>query len=450
MKKLMLKRLALFLTVFTVLFSIGAFDIYSLSDIKICVNGQYLQLDVPPVIENGRTLVPVRGVFESINADVEWVPESKKVNVYKNDIVITLKINSNIAYINDNAVRLDVPARIVEGRTLVPVRFISESIGASVGWDDATRTVIINTYDENVEDEDPETQEFVFDGKVSTLIGASLSDVIETFGEPDRIDLSKYGFDWYIYNNNLLKYIQIGIEDDKVVGVFTNSPYYRLNEAIGVGTDGISAEKELGKPLEYIKKGNTYYMMKNSNEQKVFNVNDQYFVTVFFDIFDENKVTSYLLIDCETERALHGYYGKPSEELRISFEREVFDLANTVRARYGLKPFEWDDEIAKVARAHSEDMVLNNYFSHTNLQGESPFDRMKKAGISYSSAGENIAMGQTEAIFAHEGWMNSQGHRLNILGNFERLGVGVYIGNENEITYTQNFYTPMRFNKFFY
>jgi len=73
-------------------------------------------------------------VFESINADVEWVPESKKVNVYKNDIVITLKINSNIAYINDNAVRLDVPARIVGGRTLVPVRFISESIGASVGW----------------------------------------------------------------------------------------------------------------------------------------------------------------------------------------------------------------------------------------------------------------------------------------------------------------------------
>jgi len=85
------------------------------------------------------------------------------------------------------------------------------------------------------------------------------------------------------------------------------------------------------------------------------------------------------LIDCETEKALHGYYGKPSEELRISFEREVFDLANTVRARYGLKPFEWDDEIAKVARAHSEDMVLNNYFSHTNLQGESPFDRMKKS-----------------------------------------------------------------------
>jgi len=57
---------------------------------------------------------------------------------------------------------------------------------------------------------------------------------------------------------------------------------------------------------------------------------DQYFVTVFFDIFDENKVTSYLLIDCETEKALHGYYGKPSEELRISFEREVFVWIKTL------------------------------------------------------------------------------------------------------------------------
>jgi len=56
-------------------------------------------------------------------------------------------------------------------------------------------------------------------------------------------------------------------------------------------------------------------MMKNSNEQKVFNVNDQYFVTVFFDIFDENKVTSYLLIDCETEKALHGYYASLPKSL---------------------------------------------------------------------------------------------------------------------------------------
>ncbi|GAE89948.1 hypothetical protein JCM21531_3523 [Acetivibrio straminisolvens JCM 21531] len=101
-----------------------------------------------------------------------------------------------------------------------------------------------------------------------------------------------------------------------------------------------------------------------------------------------------------------------------------------------------DDEIAKVAWAHSKDMIINDFFSHNNLHGESPFDRMKKAGITYSSAGENIAIGQIDAIYAHEAWMNSPGHRANILGKFERLGVGVYMGDDEKITYTQNFYTP--------
>ncbi|HOM02713.1 MAG TPA: CAP-associated domain-containing protein, partial [Acetivibrio sp.] len=240
----------------------------------------------------------------------------------------------------------------------------------------------------------------------------------------------------------LLRYIQIGIENNKVVGVFTNSPYYKLNEGVGVGTDNLSVMNNLGEPLKYVLKGNTYYMMSDMEKHMLFNINNNYYATVFFDIVDNYKTTSYLLIDCETEQSLLGYYGKPSEELRISYEREIFDLANAVRVRNGLEPFEWDNEIAKVAWAHSKDMIINDFFSHNNLQGESPFDRMKKAGITYSSAGENIAIGQIDAIYAHEAWMNSPGHRANILGKFERLGVGVYIGDDERITYTQNFYTP--------
>ncbi|HOM01402.1 MAG TPA: stalk domain-containing protein [Acetivibrio sp.] len=198
MKKLMLRRLAVFLTVFTILFSLCTLNIYSSSKINVCVNGKYLKMDVPPIIENGRTLVPIRGVFESINAYVDWLPEWQTVNVLKDDKIITLRINTNIAYVNKEAVKLDVPPRIIDGRTLVPIRFISESIGAEVGWDDATKTVIINTV-KNV----PEDKEFEFKGNVSTLMGASLENIIKTFGEPDRIDLSKYGFDWYIYNKDL-------------------------------------------------------------------------------------------------------------------------------------------------------------------------------------------------------------------------------------------------------
>lgn len=71
-----------------------------------------------------------------------------------------------------------------------------------------------------------------------------------------------------------------------------------------------------------------------------------------------------------------------------------------------------------------------------------PFDRMEKAGIFYRAAGENIAVGYRNAVSAHEGWMNSPGHRENILGDYEYIGVGIVFGGEYQVYYTQDFYTP--------
>ena len=94
-------------------------------------------------------------------------------------------------------------------------------------------------------------------------------------------------------------------------------------------------------------------------------------------------------------------------------------------------------------------MMKENYFDHTNKNNESPFDRMKKENITYSGAGENIAAGQTSAIFAHEAWMNSQGHRKNILGDYKYIGVGVSFGGYYSIYYTQNFYIQLKGNHTF-
>ncbi|MEH7383070.1 CAP domain-containing protein [Bacillus sp. JJ1533] len=87
-------------------------------------------------------------------------------------------------------------------------------------------------------------------------------------------------------------------------------------------------------------------------------------------------------------------------------------------------------------------MAENNYFSHTNLQGLSPFDRMLEDEILFSIAGENLAYGQFSSIFAHEGLMNSMGHRENILKKeYKYLGVGVAFNTESHPYYTENFYT---------
>ncbi|KYD08535.1 CAP domain-containing protein [Heyndrickxia sporothermodurans] len=120
-----------------------------------------------------------------------------------------------------------------------------------------------------------------------------------------------------------------------------------------------------------------------------------------------------------------------------AFEKQVVDLTNKERAINGLPALKIDTELSKVARTKSNDMAKNKYFDHTSPTYGSPFDMMKKFGISYRSAGENIAMGQRSPEEVVNAWMNSEGHRANILNkNYTHIGVG-YVENGNY--WTQEF-----------
>ncbi len=111
------------------------------------------------------------------------------------------------------------------------------------------------------------------------------------------------------------------------------------------------------------------------------------------------------------------------------YEKEVVRLVNEIRVENGLKELVADEELSRVARIKSQDMKDNNYFSHTSPVYGSPFDMMKKFGISYKTAGENIAKGQTTPKAVVSGWMNSPGHRANILNaSYNTIGVGYVAG----------------------
>ncbi|PGA25045.1 serine protease [Bacillus thuringiensis] len=132
---------------------------------------------------------------------------------------------------------------------------------------------------------------------------------------------------------------------------------------------------------------------------------------------------------------------KPAEEAKSlsEFEQRVVKLTNAERAKQGLPALKIDTELSKVARIKSEDMQKNNYFDHNSPTYGSPFDMMKKFGISYTSAGENIAQGQRTPEEVVQAWMNSAGHRANILNNgFTHIGVG-YVESGNY--WTQQFIT---------
>jgi hypothetical protein len=120
--------------------------IASAQQIRVEVDGRPVRFaDVGPNYQQGRVLVPVRGVFEDMGAWVQWNPTQRVVTAGRGDVNVTLPIGSTIASVNGRSVALDVPAQIVNGRTMVPLRFISESLGAEVNWVDTTRTVQINT-----------------------------------------------------------------------------------------------------------------------------------------------------------------------------------------------------------------------------------------------------------------------------------------------------------------
>lgn len=117
------------------------------ADIGIFYNGEKMELDAGAYIKNDRTMVPVRGIFEAVGANVTWDEETQTVMIAKADgddvTFIFLQVGTDTAFVNSNQVQLDSPAEISSDRAMVPLRFIMENLGASVSWNAEERTVSI-------------------------------------------------------------------------------------------------------------------------------------------------------------------------------------------------------------------------------------------------------------------------------------------------------------------
>ncbi len=128
-----------------------ATDDSTVPEISIIVDGKTLEPDVPPIIVEGRTMVPMRIIFEELGASVTWIAESQMIRATYKEKIIDLMIDAkvlmlcNIAKGEIKRIELDVAPFIQDGRTLVPVRAISEALGAEVGWDNDTRTVTVTS-----------------------------------------------------------------------------------------------------------------------------------------------------------------------------------------------------------------------------------------------------------------------------------------------------------------
>lgn len=275
----------------------------------------------------------------------------------------------------------------------------------------------------------------------NVTLGMDKKQAQEQTGLPLRLMRNEYGTDWHSYHQDYQNYVLLSFDGDgKVNGMFTNQDLFSSKDGITMNSTKEEVRALLGVPLKSLQKGNVQYILDTRDEYDVFKT-EQAYTTVFYDIHEDSTVTAIQVIDEKLEKARPEIYATPDERLKEGYEYLLFELTNSARIQRNLPLLKWDQQTKETARKHSEDMAQNDYFSHTNLAGQSPFDRMKEDGIGFYVAGENLAYGQYSSIYAHEGLMNSMGHRENIVKpEFGYLGVGTAFNAENQPYYTANFF----------
>lgn len=271
------------------------------ADIGIFLNRKELFPDVPPIIDKGRTLVPVRFLLEAMGAQVEWRGDNGAVYIYLEDLSIELVMGSYTARLNGRIVPLEAPARLIGSRAYVPLRFVAENLGATVSWLDEIRSVAIafgDGFDDSVSglvrEERPATYSDL-ELSIETY-GVALGDaeekVLQELGEPDRVDATIYGYNWWVYNQDPLQYLLVGIKDGRVVSVYTCGLEWRFG-AVKPGT-GLPELKEHFSTADglYVEETRTIYKLHLPTL-----IYKRIMITFYYDSLDNNKITAIRLED---------------------------------------------------------------------------------------------------------------------------------------------------------
>ncbi|MBR2477057.1 MAG: copper amine oxidase N-terminal domain-containing protein [Clostridia bacterium] len=145
--KNLVKTIIFLVLTFAMIFMFSTVAFANETPVTVFIDDVQIDFDVEPIIESGRTLVPMRRIFEALGAKVDWVDETKTAVAVKDDLKIEITIDSNQMFKNQEIVELDVPAKLIDGRTLVPARAVSEGLGCKVEWNGDLRRVDITTTD---------------------------------------------------------------------------------------------------------------------------------------------------------------------------------------------------------------------------------------------------------------------------------------------------------------
>lgn len=285
---------------------------------------------------------------------------------------------------------------------------------------------------------------FIIALKFYNLLGLFLGD---TFGIPPGFARAGSFFILALFSEIIIGLIFRKLTK-KMPDIYYNNPQSignKLNSFLGVIPGIMSAFIILSFLLSVIISLPSSPLLKNAVTQsrigKVLVANTSLFEKGLNDIFGGalSETMNFITVKPQSNETVNLRFTISSPTVDAEAESEMLLLLNKEREKNGVDPLVMDTKLRDLARDYSKDMLKRGYFSHYNLEGQSPFDRMDAYGITYGYAGENLALAPSTAL-AMQGLMNSPGHRANILNaNFGKIGIGVMDGGVYGKMFTQEF-----------
>ncbi|ANU27872.1 CAP domain-containing protein [Planococcus versutus] len=277
---------------------------------------------------------------------------------------------------------------------------------------------------------------------ISTYIGKSIDKWVEQYGEPERIEPSAYGYDWWVYNASYVHYTMIGVKDGKVVQAYTTgaatdvSPYM-----IGQSLDDLYRftilENEV--TVEYDTNIYTLNVTAEDMDKRILVKFDGVYAQLYIDSVDR-ALEAVRFMDAETLIRHHPYdmmfsgelipIVEPSSTMQRSIDvanaKQILDLVNIYRLRHQVSPLTINPPTSTVAKANSKDMAKQN-FSSEEIEFKDLYARLQDQNIAFEQAAVNTAARYYDPAETVHGWINSEAHRETLLSEeYNQTGVGVF------------------------
>lgn len=290
---------------------------------------------------------------------------------------------------------------------------------------------------------------------LSNFIGKSSDTLLKEYGEPNRYDATSYGYEWWVYKDEMKYFVMFAVNKGKITQVYTNGQQsnvlpFHIGQSLQEIYQQINLETEITANIDdnlY-----TFNMTEEDLNNRILVKLGDIFVQLYMDS-KEGTLCGVRFLDGETlvlHRPYETYFvgeliSPPSpnsyliEESNYGSAMQLHDLVNVFRVNNDVPIVLNDESLSGIAMEHSEDMYMQNYLSHESPTKGNLKDRLEEVGVDYDKANENIATAYIDSIEAVHGWLNSNSHRDILLNeNYTLVGSGVFMNYFTQVFIKEN------------